>query len=661
MASTPKATLPDDVIQGLLCAICGEDALHVVHMDRLPDYVECGACISAFIMEDGGDRVMYGQIAAEFPQTSEFALRQWAWIEAVDARSREERPVRDKDLDQAPTPSEDTEIQSYASEEPEPLEVIEEPSGIDEWKEVDDRDADDSLAALDFDEPTPLPVEKPVQGPDDVPGWEAVEPDLPDRDSPIAQGEQESFVSSEESEALDQLGAVAEADEQSALDETSEVPGFDWLGGLADEDTPIEGPDLVAAPDAISIEEPPVDAEDQESGLSSEDLDDLFRSEVEPEIETPAFSTEFEPQVPSAIDSEGKLDWDEQEPDLLDDISAEDDSTPPEAWLQEDEEVSGPAVTGFEASDEDRSAADKDFSDDFLSSLRDSAAIPLESQPLEDPSIAEPDQDEVQPAAPSWAVEEQVDEAEMGAMAARMQAVTAAEPEQDIEPAGAPEEELPDEQADQVELPEDVIHFRETDPPPDYRHRVVISGDRVIFPGGECVHCGRTPVKGQLAIAGTLPEGQGMGDRKPSRFQVPLCVECRNRATRKSDEARSARTQSLLLAGIIGMAIIVGALAFNLVDSGEMRIADWLILIILFVVGASGSAIVLLNRVGDYPPPMDAAYVRTTLLIPSETQGLETAFEWRNADYAQRFFEANEANTLGNVTRVKDRLILGNP
>jgi hypothetical protein len=173
------------------------------------------------------------------------------------------------------------------------------------------------------------------------------------------------------------------------------------------------------------------------------------------------------------------------------------------------------------------------------------------------------------------------------------------------------------------------------------------------------VHCGRTPVKGQLAIAGTLPEGQGMGDRKPTRFQVPLCGECRDRATSLSEDAKSARLQSLLFALIIGMAFLVGALAFRLVSPGDMQLTDWFILLILFVIGFAGSAILLLSRISNYPPPIDAAYVRTTLLIPSETQGLETAFEWRSEEYAQRFYEANQSNALGNVTRVKDRLILG--
>jgi hypothetical protein len=81
-----------------------------------------------------------------------------------------------------------------------------------------------------------------------------------------------------------------------------------------------------------------------------------------------------------------------------------------------------------------------------------------------------------------------------------------------------------------------------------------------------------------------------------------------------------------------------------------------MILAILFIVGYAGPVTFLLNRAGNYPPPPDAVYVRTTLLVPSETQGLETAFEWRNQEYAQRFFDANQSNAIGRLTSVKDRL-----
>ena len=72
MASTPRVTLDDSYILGIICAICGADMLSVNHVSNLPDYVTCGQCNSAFLVEEGGDRVFYGQIAAGYEDTERF-------------------------------------------------------------------------------------------------------------------------------------------------------------------------------------------------------------------------------------------------------------------------------------------------------------------------------------------------------------------------------------------------------------------------------------------------------------------------------------------------------------------------------------------------------------------------------------------------------------
>jgi hypothetical protein len=43
------------------------------------------------------------------------------------------------------------------------------------------------------------------------------------------------------------------------------------------------------------------------------------------------------------------------------------------------------------------------------------------------------------------------------------------------------------------------------------------------------------------------------------------------------------------------------------------------------------------------------------MLIPEDIQGLETPFEWRNARYAERFYQANQERVLGTIAQVKDR------
>ncbi len=57
-----RTTLADDFNQDQACSICGQKRLHVVHLDAYPDYVNCDNCGSAFVVEDGGERVMYGKI-----------------------------------------------------------------------------------------------------------------------------------------------------------------------------------------------------------------------------------------------------------------------------------------------------------------------------------------------------------------------------------------------------------------------------------------------------------------------------------------------------------------------------------------------------------------------------------------------------------------------
>lgn len=641
MASTPRAKLADDVTVDLLCAICGADALHVVHLDNLPDFIECADCKSAFIMEDGGDRVLYGQISDDYPQTAQFALRQWVWIEAVDARATEERPASELD----------SELESFPAEPEPPSAGIPEPEndlmGLRESLDVQ------TPSAMDTGET--IPLEEQDTPPDFAGAVDLPEPgsDTFDDDAFISGEEPGSALGQAEPEDFEPFEPSLET-ETGSMDEREE-DGFGWLGGLADEDTPLEEPDRAPSSELPPEGAFPTDSPAADEGLSADDLDDLFRTD-EGVVEAPDYSSGFAERIPEAPEDAVEPEWVAPEFDLEDDAE-DDDVQPPAEWLQRDEVVPEPAFSDVSPPEEALQFADDDDADDFLSSLRDSAAIPLESQPLQDASLEPPPAQSEEPAPPDWALGD--DEAmDSEAMAARMQAITADEPALDADPSTSGDDEPAEEPPMEVE--QEVIHYRETDPPPGFRHRVVMRGDRIIFPGGECAHCGRTPVKGQLAIAGSLPSGQGMGDRKPTRFQVPLCAECRTRAAQMSEDAKSARLQGHLISAIVAMGFVVAALALGLVEPAGMQLADWFILIILLVVGYAGPALFLLNRVSDYPPPLDAAYVRTTLLIPSEEQGLETAFEWRNAEYAQRFHEANHASALGNVTSVKDRLTLGN-
>ena len=126
MPSTPRPRIDDGYLAGKTCAICGAASLTIARIAGLPDHVNCGSCGSVFVVEDGGERVMYGKIPAEYPATRLFALRQWAWLEAVERKAASEqqagRPASPPAPQEAgpplaaPAPSapEDTEAQASA-------------------------------------------------------------------------------------------------------------------------------------------------------------------------------------------------------------------------------------------------------------------------------------------------------------------------------------------------------------------------------------------------------------------------------------------------------------------------------------------------------------------------------------------------------------------
>jgi hypothetical protein len=215
----------------------------------------------------------------------------------------------------------------------------------------------------------------------------------------------------------------------------------------------------------------------------------------------------------------------------------------------------------------------------------------------------------------------------------------------DVEP--TPVEREPDE--------EETFTPLETDPPPGQRFRVVLKGNRIHFPSDQCAHCMRQPVRGRLAVLGTLPRGQGIGQRRPATFNLPLCAECHKRASQRSEEEKSARLQAYLVATLVALVVLVAVLAWGIIDIADQGLTGAFLLMILAVLGFTVPAWIMLNRLRDFPPPLDSAYVRSTLLVPREPQGLETVFEWRHEAYAERFLEVNEPNAISNVTRVKDR------
>jgi len=92
MTLRARLELEDSFAREQACTICGESALSVVHLKGFPDYVTCARCGAAFVMEEGGPRAMYGSIPPEYPETRDFALKQWTSLEAIAALAEAERP-----------------------------------------------------------------------------------------------------------------------------------------------------------------------------------------------------------------------------------------------------------------------------------------------------------------------------------------------------------------------------------------------------------------------------------------------------------------------------------------------------------------------------------------------------------------------------------------
>jgi hypothetical protein len=187
------------------------------------------------------------------------------------------------------------------------------------------------------------------------------------------------------------------------------------------------------------------------------------------------------------------------------------------------------------------------------------------------------------------------------------------------------------------------------EPPPGERHRVVIRGERVLYPAYVCAQCLRTPTSGRLAVF-----ARGATPQKPLTFNIPLCESCLRRASARPSGEKGARLQAHLVAILVAMVVIVGALALRLVDLTGDLLSSAIMLGILSILGYGLPALLLLSRAGRGPLPPDAVYIRTTVRIPIEPRGMEVPFEWRNRRYAELFFNANREWALASVALVPE-------
>jgi hypothetical protein len=478
MPGKPRTTIDDALVQGRSCSICGEASLSVVRHAGLPDHVLCGRCGSAFVMEDSGDRVMYGRIAADFARARRFALRQWAFTEAVERWAASEREgtrptgashaqpasAAGRAVPAAPLPE-----ASLAGTVPLPRDL--EPARTPE--------PEPSYP------PAPVPESSPVEP---VSGSEILIAQPPGSGAVRISGEGEAFPPPSRPVPLS-------ADE-------AEVPS--WIPTAPQQEP-----------------EPP------------------YPLEVEPRTPRPSQPV---PQVTPMTATEGE-----------------------EALLPPALPLSAPEVTAP------------------------AGPLPTREQPAGETGV---------PAAPP-------------------------------RPPG--------------------------EPPPGMRYRVVTSGEKVAFPWAVCAHCLRTPAPKRMPVVASLPKKQAMTQRRAVTFTVPLCADCAKRAHSRSEGEKSERLQAQLMSILSALILLLITLLTGLADFRARPLPSLFVAITALALGYAVPATLLLKRARRFPAPPETTYVRTTLLIPSETQGLEVAFEWRNQGYAELFHHANRRRALGAVIAVKDR------
>ena len=258
MALRPRNSVDDAYIDGLKCAVCTSTDLTVNHISDYPDFITCANCGSAFIVEHEGSWIMYGKISPDYPETSDFAVRQWTWLDAVRQRAEEERQTS-----QMGTP---------------PVEAEEEP-------------ALDSQGASQAEEAIELPSSS--SSAEAIPEFEAPQPPVePIQEKPEVRP---TIAEAETFEENDSVSESMELDESLAASPIAESPIFP-----PEQPTP----DLSDFPALPQIEEQPPEiknaVQDEQMPFAEEHLrqvqDEMALSEIDPKSENADFMDSPSPE-----------------------------------------------------------------------------------------------------------------------------------------------------------------------------------------------------------------------------------------------------------------------------------------------------------------------------------------------------------------------------
>jgi hypothetical protein len=203
------------------------------------------------------------------------------------------------------------------------------------------------------------------------------------------------------------------------------------------------------------------------------------------------------------------------------------------------------------------------------------------------------------------------------------------------------------------------FEWKPAEPDSGKRYRVTVRGDQLKHPKNLCAHCLGQPYK-EFAIPGSLPDVKNPGKRRRFAFDLPLCRDCMQRTKSVSEEEKNARLLAKLVSGLIALISMVALLAMGLVKLDQYPLAGIFFLLSFAALSYTVPSLLLHNRANRYPPPEDAAFVLTTLLIEAAGEG-ETKFEWRNPQYAQLFQQVNYGSVVGEIELIEDRFARAQP
>jgi hypothetical protein len=185
---------------------------------------------------------------------------------------------------------------------------------------------------------------------------------------------------------------------------------------------------------------------------------------------------------------------------------------------------------------------------------------------------------------------------------------------------------------------------------PETYYRVRLEGESVYFPAKACVHCMKTPANHKTSVIGSLPAGSSGGRRRRAVFSVPICTECRQKFSARSEAQKNARLQAHLTSLIVGLALVVAAVGLEVIDMSRNAAVGLLLAGIIAGVGYLLPIGFLLARAERISPLRESHLVRTTLLVhPPDEPVAESLFDFRNKEYAQLFRESNPNAAVGEV------------